>query len=67
MSLSIADSTRPQAEFVPGELSGIVTIKGSAVLKNGQKTHVTMVKAIPYFAWNNRGANGMKVWMPELK
>ncbi len=67
MSLLIADSTRLQAEFVPGELSGIVTIKGSAVLKNGQKTHVTPIKAIPYFAWNNRGANEMKVWVPETK
>lgn len=52
---------------MPGELSEIVTIKGSTVLKNGQQTHVKMVKAIPYFAWNNRGANEMKVWVPETK
>lgn len=67
MKLSIADSTSLQAEFKQGELSGIVTIKGNAVLKNGQKTQVTAVKAIPYFAWNNRGANVMKVWVPEMK
>lgn len=54
-------------EFVPDELRGIVTITDSTVLKNGQKIQVTSVKAIPYFAWNNRGANEMKVGVPEIK
>ncbi len=25
----------------------------------------TMIKAIPYYAWGNRGINQMRVWMPE--
>jgi len=44
--------------FKPELLGGIETISGQ---ESNQKEGFT---AIPYFAWNNRGINQMKVWIP---
>ena len=46
------------AEYNPQLLGGIETISGRI---GDQKEGFT---AIPYFAWNNRGVNKMKVWIP---
>ena len=58
MKLSLADSSKLTGTFNSGELSGIVTISGEAQIENGKK-----ITAIPYFVWNNRGANEMMVWI----
>ena len=29
------------------------------------KAEPAALKAVPYFAWGNRGAGGMRVWMHE--
>ena len=47
------------AGFNPQLLNGIETISGR---ESNQKEGFT---AIPYFAWNNRGINKMKVWIPR--
>ena len=39
--------------FNPDLLNGVEVISSN------------QMNAIPYFAWNNRGANKMKVWLPE--
>lgn len=31
----------------------------------GIKTHEEKITAIPYYTWANRGANSMRVWLPE--
>lgn len=46
------------AEYNPQLLGGIETISGRL---SDPKEGFT---AIPYFAWNNRGVNKMKVWIP---
>lgn len=57
-----------------GVLKGMVEISGEGIRvhKSGdlytEEKPVgvsTQVRAIPYFAWGNRGANQMKVWMQE--
>ena len=59
----------------PGLLDGVVTITGEASLARDQNwrrslyqtaapaDHVAL-KAIPYYAWDNRKPGAMKVWLP---
>jgi uncharacterized protein len=59
----------------PGLLGGVITITGEARATSEQKwrrnlyqpappaNHVAL-KAIPYYAWDNRQAGPMKVWLP---
>ncbi len=52
----LAKNTAFQTTFQPDLLQGIVTIRG----RGGQA-----FTAIPYYAWSNRGADAMAVWLPE--
>lgn len=56
MELTVPEGTAFSSEFNPKLLKGVevVTASGAASFK-----------AIPYYAWNNRGANKMKVWLDE--
>jgi uncharacterized protein len=56
MELTVPEGTVFSSEFHPQLLNGVevVTATGAAAFK-----------AIPYYAWNNRGANKMKVWLGE--
>ena len=65
MKLTLSDSAQLVATFMPEKLSGVVTISGNALLSEGKKTQSKPMTAIPYFAWNNRGAAEMKVWIPR--
>ncbi|MCK9412016.1 MAG: glycoside hydrolase family 127 protein [Prolixibacteraceae bacterium] len=57
-------------QYEPGLLGGVNTISLEAKIiapsADGQMVQVINkpLKAIPYFAWNNRGANEMQVWLP---
>lgn len=63
MNLTLSDSAKLQASFTPEMLNGIVVISGNALLGKGKETQPVKMTAIPYYAWNNRGANEMKVWL----
>ncbi|MDD2305179.1 MAG: glycoside hydrolase family 127 protein [Prolixibacteraceae bacterium] len=65
MTLSLPDSSKLTESYNSGELSGVVTISGDAEIAKGKKTEVRKFTAIPYFVWNNRGADEMKVWIPR--
>ncbi len=56
------------SQFEKELLDGVVTLtlKGKNIVKNGEDTLVQPItlKAIPYYAWNNRGEANMVVWMP---
>ncbi len=69
----------PEAELKaarePGLLGGVVTITGEARVASEQKwgrklyqpaapTGRAALKAIPYYAWDNRQPGAMKVWLP---
>ena len=65
MKLALPDTAKLSASFTPVTLSGVVTISGAAVVNGGKTLQVQKITAIPYFVWNNRGANEMKVWLPR--
>ncbi len=44
-------------------LNGVNIITGDVPANNGQA--VLKLTAIPYYAWSNRGAGTMKVWLPR--
>lgn len=58
-----------ESQFEKNLLGGVVTLsmKGSKVSQSGNSKSVEPVtlKAIPYYAWNNRGMANMLVWMPD--
>ena len=58
-----------ESQFEENLLNGIVTLsmKGNKVIKNGDMKIIEPInlKAIPYYAWNNRGKANMLVWMPN--
>ncbi len=69
MNLYIPDNTRFTADYRPGMLGGIVTLSGNAeALDRGADQQSIVSKdiemtAIPYYAWANRGAGEMTVWL----
>ena len=65
MALSLPDSSKLTESYNSGELSGVVTISGDAEIAKGKKVTAQKFTAIPYFVWNNRGADEMKVWIPR--
>jgi len=65
MALSLPDSSKLTESYNSGELSGVVTISGDAEIAKGNKVTAQKFTAIPYFVWNNRGADEMKVWLPR--
>jgi hypothetical protein len=58
-----------ESQFEEKLLGGVVTLsmKGNKVNRNGDSKSVEPVtlKAIPYYAWNNRGTANMLIWMPS--
>jgi hypothetical protein len=58
-SLGISENSQFIVAFNPELLNGVSTL--TAQNEGGSKQFT----AIPYYAWNNRGANKMKVWLPE--
>ena len=67
-NIVLPDSTKLKATFYPDLLGGIDMITGEAkVIKqsNGLVTQSCLIKAIPYFAWSNRGVDEMEVWIPN--
>jgi len=61
LNLSLNDKNTYFAEFLPGLLNGVTIIKTTI---NEPKQPFT---AIPYYAWANRGAGEMMVWIPQKK
>ena len=64
----ISANTEITAEYDSMMLNGVVKLTGKAidVDKDGSETEVAFT-AIPYSAWNNRGADKMAVWIPGNK
>lgn len=56
--------------YQPNELSGIVRLEANAKSASRDKDNNVVVEnkhltAIPYYAWSNRGAGEMAVWIPR--
>ena len=65
MKLALPDTAKLSATFAPEMLSGVVTISGEATVAENKTVKSQKVTAIPYFVWDNRGINEMKVWLPR--
>ena len=71
LGLALAQDAQLSAEFEPQLLNGVVVIHGRAVRPSGgnhapQHEREQAFRAIPYFAWANRGPGQMAVWLPQL-
>ncbi len=74
-SLILPKDVKFSTTFEPDLLEGMVVISGEAVRESRQSQELysfarserrkTFIKAIPYYAWNNRGAGEMTVWVRE--
>ncbi|HNW52420.1 MAG TPA: glycoside hydrolase family 127 protein, partial [Prolixibacteraceae bacterium] len=62
----VAPDAKPEASFSKDLLGGVETIavNGFRVDSKEKAPEAVSLKAIPYYAWNNRGAANMFVWMP---
>lgn len=65
MKLALADTAKLSATFAPEMLSGVLTISGEAIVAGNKAVRSQKITAIPYFVWDNRGINEMKVWLPR--
>lgn len=73
--LRIPENSVFEAELCrEGVLQGMVVLKGEGLrMQSGDKLYSeekpvcvpAKLRAVPYFAWGNRGVNQMRVWMPE--
>ncbi|MBX2963223.1 MAG: glycoside hydrolase family 127 protein [Cyclobacteriaceae bacterium] len=67
----VPEKTSYKTEWMPALLGGVVTISFEAQALRGGVSPAEVVhypktiRAIPYYAWNNRGANEMQVWLPQ--
>ncbi|MCX6563059.1 MAG: glycoside hydrolase family 127 protein [Candidatus Aminicenantes bacterium] len=72
LDLAIPDGVVFKAEFRPDLSKGVVVIKGKAVvLTKDPEGWITSKKErdvlfVPYYAWANRGAGEMAVWLPRI-
>ena len=62
-NITISDSVTLRTEMRSGFLGGVTVMTGSVPAKDGKR--MTTMTAIPYYAWANRGAGTMKVWLPK--
>jgi DUF1680 family protein len=66
--LALPDAASLAAEFRPGLLNAVVVVKGRGVGTQGSVLQAAAVEdrlfiAVPYYAWANRGAGQMAVWL----
>ncbi len=65
MNFALADSAKLVVKYEPETLGGVVTISGNALVKASKTPEMQKMTAIPYYVWDNRGINEMKVWIPR--
>jgi DUF1680 family protein len=68
-NIELPDAAKLKATFYPDLLGGIDMITGEAkMIKQSNNRLVRqpcIIKAIPYYAWSNRGVDKMEVWISD--
>ncbi|MEA5138288.1 glycoside hydrolase family 127 protein [Arcicella rigui] len=70
MSLVLDKNAEVKATFQPNLLNGVMTLQAQGFATERQLNSEQLIKtnqpiqAIPYYAWANRGATEMTVWIP---
>lgn len=59
-SIQISEETQFESNYNADLLAGVEVIKASG------NTNAETFTAIPYYVWNNRGANKMDVWLSKI-
>jgi DUF1680 family protein len=72
LDLVVPDSAKLKALFRPDILNGVQVVTGPATVYAAVEDGKPEVKnleflAIPYYAWANRGASEMTVWLPRAR
>jgi DUF1680 family protein len=65
--LALGRNAELEAEFDPGFLGGMSLVSGWATAYALPSSEPRRVIAVPYFAWANRGAGEMAVWVPAAE
>jgi DUF1680 family protein len=73
--ITLPKDSAVEARFEQELLNGVMTLSADAVKTDSEQEHLystakpaekpVRIKAIPYFAWNNRGIGEMSVWINE--
>lgn len=69
-SAVLPDSSPLEAQYKPDLLGGVVVITGEARVRispRSDRTRPVRMQAVPYFAWGNRGAGTMTVWVKRAE
>jgi uncharacterized protein len=67
--IALPDAAELHPHFIPELLGGVTVLQTGMdsvegdLGKNSQRSGG--IRAVPYYAWNNRGLGGMKVWIPR--
>jgi len=65
-NIILADDSKLSSRYVKDLIGGITIIEGKAkIIDNKGVVKSADFKAIPYFAWLNRGKGEMDIWLPR--
>jgi len=63
--IKLPKESKLTTEYHPELLGGVVVVKGKGIAQKGKASEVDFA-AVPYYSWNNRGADQMIVWIPSI-
>ncbi|HJT31659.1 MAG TPA: beta-L-arabinofuranosidase domain-containing protein [Pirellulales bacterium] len=67
--LCLPREAKLSASFEPDLLGGVTVVQGDALRVTAdddrRRTETVKLKAVPYYAWDNRAPGEMVVWLPE--
>jgi DUF1680 family protein len=67
-NLVLPKETELKAKWNPNFLGGVMTLEGKGLARQDDGSFTTIpLRAVPYFAWNNRGPGELVTWIPEQK
>ena len=66
-SVVLSPETKLFARHRPDFLGGVTVITDKEEDSESETSKKSSLLAIPYYARDNRGSTGMKVWLPEKK
>jgi hypothetical protein len=74
--IHVGDDAALKPRFVPERLGGVMVLEGTGAATDhrrwkgclyrsaGRRYRPVPLRAVPYFAWDNRRPGGMAVWLP---
>mgnify|MGYP001793688845 CR=1 FL=1 len=77
LDVYLPEDSKLRAQYRPDVLGGVCVIDGEVTIRkdtqngmyhtaNKPEWEKTTIQFVPYFAWSNRGASDMTVWLPVM-